>query len=110
MILAVLMGPGCILSGKLSKAVYGRYKWIALVYGMTLFATVFGSFSLWMMSGFANKGLMLIFIGGVLFATSDLILNLTYFCEGHEKPVDIISNSITYYAAQFIIALAILFL
>ena len=68
------------------------------------------AFSVWMMTGFNNKGLMLIFIGGVLFAVSDLILNMTYFAEGHEKPFDIISNSITYYAAQFLIALAILFL
>ena len=68
------------------------------------------SFSMWMITGFNNKGLMMVFIGGVLFAISDLILNMTYFGQGHEKPFDIISNSITYYAAQFIIALAILFM
>ena len=62
------------------------------------------------MSGFANTGLLMMFIGGVLFAVSDLILNLTYFAEGHEQPFDLISNSVTYYAAQFIIAFSILFM
>lgn len=110
MILAVAMGPVTLFVGKLSKAQYGRFKWIALVYAMTLFATSFTAFSLWMMVGFNNTGLLLILIGGVLFAVSDLILNLTYFGVGHEKPFDIVSNTITYYAAQFIIALAILFI
>ena len=62
------------------------------------------------MVGFNNTGLLLVLIGGVLFAVSDLILNLTYFGVGHEKPFDIVSNTVTYYAAQFIIALAILFI
>ena len=109
-ILAVAMGPITLFVGKLSKAQYGRFKWIALVYAMTLFGTSFTAFSLWMMVGFANTGLLLVFIGGILFAVSDLILNLTYFGVGHEKPFDIISNTMTYYAAQFLIALAILFI
>ena len=109
-ILAIAMGPITLFIGKLSKAQYGRFKGIALIYAMTLFGTSFTAFSLWMMVGFANTGLLLVFIGGILFAVSDLILNLTYFGVGHEKPFDIISNTITYYAAQFLIALAILFI
>lgn len=109
-ILAIMMGPVTMFIGKLSRVKYGRFKWIALVYAMTLFGTTFTAFSLWIMSGFSNNGLMLLFIGGVLFAVSDLILNLTYFGVGHEKPFDIISNTYTYYAAQFIIALSILFI
>ena len=108
--LAALMGPGSFLLAKVSKVNYGRFKWIAFIYCMVLFGTTASAFSLWMMTGFANNGLLMLFIGGVLFAVSDLILNLTYFGEGHEKPLDIISNTVTYYAAQYIIALAILFL
>ena len=63
---------------------------------------------MWMMSGFTNTGLLILFIGAVLFAVSDLILNLTYFAEGHEKPIDIISNSIIYYVAQYLIAFSLL--
>ena len=106
----LLIGVCTILTEKILKTNYGKLKWPALGYAILLFSMVATAFSIWMMTGFNNKGLMLIFIGGVLFAVSDLILNMTYFAEGHEKPFDIISNSITYYAAQFLIALAILFL
>lgn len=106
----ILIAVGTIFTEKILKTNYGRLKWPAFGYAITLFSMVSVAFSMWMMNGFNNTGLMLIFIGGVLFAVSDLILNMTYFGEGHEKPFDIISNSITYYAAQFIIAVAILFL
>ena len=49
------------------------------------------------------------FIGSVLFAASDLILSGTYFSEGRERPVDITSNYICYYAAQFLIAYSLAF-
>ena len=109
-LLAIVMGPITMIIGKKMKAVYGKFFWIAFFYAMTLFGTVFVSFFLWMMTAFTETCLLLIFIGGILFATSDLILNMTYFTEGHEKPFDIISNSVTYYLAQFLIALAILFI
>ena len=47
---------------------------------------------------------------GVFFIISDLILSGTYFGEGKNRPVDIITNHATYYLAQFIIASAILFI
>ena len=110
LILAILMGPGTMLVGKLIKAHYGKFYVIAMIYAMMLFATLFTSFFLWMMYAFSEETLLAIFIGAILFVMSDLILNMTYFTEGHEKPVDIISNSVTYYLAQFLIALAILFI
>ena len=110
LIIGVLMGPITMLVGKLSKAEYGRFKIVACCYAITLFSTVATAFSMWMMNGFNNTGLLMLFIGGILFAVSDLILNLTYFTEGHEKPIDLISNSITYYAAQYLIAFSILFI
>ena len=100
LVIGALMGPTTMLVGKLSKAEYGKLKPAAFCYAI----------SMWMMMGFANPGLLMIFIGGILFAVSDLILNLTYFAEGHEKAFDLIANSITYYAAQYVIALSILFL
>lgn len=103
-----LMGPCTILMGKVLKTEYGRLKIIAGAYAVILFSMVACSFSVYMMMDFKNTGLMMVFIGGVLFAVSDLILNMTYFGKGHEKPFDIISNTITYYAAQFVIAFAIM--
>ena len=109
-LLAIIMGPITMLIGKAMKAVYGKFFWIAFFYAMTLFGTVFTSFFLWMMTAFTETTLLLFFIGAVLFTVSDLILNMTYFTEGHEKPFDIVSNSVTYYLAQFLIALTILFI
>ena len=108
LVFGLLMGPVTLFVSKLSGVKYGKFKTIALFYAMTLFSTVATAFSLWMLSGFNHHGVLLIFIGGVLFAVSDLILNMTYFAENHEKPFDIISNTITYYAAQFLIALSIM--
>ena len=108
--IGILMGPITMLVGKLSKAEYGKLKPVAFCYAILLFSMVATAFSVWMMSNFANTGLLMLFIAGILFAVSDLILNLTYFAEGHEKPFDLISNSITYYAAQYIIAFSILFI
>ena len=88
----------------------GKYKLVVFIYAALLFSFAGSSFSVWMMMGFANTGLLLLFIASLLFAISDLILSNTYFGVDHEKPFDIISNSVTYYAAQFIIALAILFI
>ena len=34
----------------------------------------------------------------------------TYFGEGKRRPVDIVTNHVSYYAAQFVIASAILFI
>ena len=55
-------------------------------------------------------GMWLIFIGGVLFVISDLILSGTYFGVGKNRPVDIITNHVSYYLAQFVIASSILFM
>ena len=70
---------------------------------------MFGTaFSLYVLSGFKSLTLLLMSIGGCLFATSDLILSGTYFGKGKERAVDIATNVATYYAAQFIIAFSIL--
>ena len=108
--IGLLMGPGTIFMGKLLKTNYGRYKVISFIYATILFTMLASTFSVWMMSGFINPGLLLLFIAGILFTVSDLILNLTYFGEGHDKPFDLISNAITYYSAQFIIAFSIIFI
>ena len=62
-----------------------------------------------MLHGWHVTTLNLIFIGSILFALSDLVLSGTYF-GGKERPVDIILNYLTYYPAQFLIALSLLFL
>lgn len=109
--IAVIAGCAVYFGEKLMKLNYGSYKIISTLYGALLFfVTVLALFTC-IFSGFsANTHLFVFFIGGVLFVISDLILSGTYFGEGKNRPVDIITNHVSYYLAQFVIASSILFM
>ena len=108
--LGLLSGVAVILLEKPLKCHYGEYKAISCIYGALLFTTVFTALYLTIAHGFQLPAYNMLFVGGVLFAVSDLILCGTYFSEGKERPVDLISNAVTYYAAQYIIAFSLFFL
>ena len=108
-LLSILVSGGNILMEKPMKLHFGKMKPIVFGYGAILFSTVLVSGSLAMLHGWHVTTLNLIFIGSILFALSDLVLSGTYF-GGKERPVDIILNYLTYYPAQFLIALSLLFL
>lgn len=109
-VLALLLGVGVVALEKPMKMVYGKFKAITGVYGFVLAFMTFLSGGLALMNGFKEMTLNFMFAGGVLFLISDLILSGTYFGEGKRRPVDIITNHVSYYAAQFVIASAILFI
>ena len=108
-VLAILVSGGNILLEKVMKLHFGKMKLIVFGYGAILFSTVLVSGFLAYYYDWQVKTLNLIFIGSILFALSDLVLSGTYF-GGKERPVDIILNYLTYYPAQFLIALSLLFL
>ena len=108
-VLSVLVGIGNVFLGKLIKQDYKDMKFMVGLYSTLLFFMLSSAFSLWMLHGFNSTTLLMIFIGGVLFAISDFILGGTYFGVNRERPIDIISNSVTYYAAQNIIAFSLFF-
>ena len=96
-------------SGSLMGLDYGKYKKIVMVYGALLFGMTVLSGSLALQHSFSEPALNLMFIGGILFAASDLVLSGTYFGEGRERPADLIANYILYYGAQFVIAWSVMF-
>ena len=106
----VLVGALTILLEKPMKLHYGKMKWIAFVYAILLFSMFAMALSLTILTKFESTTLIMLTSGGVLFAVSDLILSGTYFGKGKERPVDIISNTVTYYAAQFVIAFSMFFI
>jgi YhhN-like protein. len=108
-LLGLLSGFAVVGFGKIMKLDYGKFRDISMVYGAFLFGDCFLAGSLALMNSFSCLTLNLMFIGLVLFAISDLVLSGTYFGEGHDKPIDIILNYITYYPGQFLIAWAIFF-
>ena len=108
--LGIVLGFGNALLEKPMKLHYGAMKPTVIAYGALLFAMVLLAGGLALLHGWQEPCLNLFFIGGVLFALSDLVLSGTYFGVGHEKPVDIILNYIFYYGGQFTIAMSLLFL
>ena len=106
----LLCGVAVILLEKPLKYNYQEYKSIRFVYGVILFMMVATAGYLAISHGMQVASYNMLFIGGILFALSDLILCGTYFGEGKDKPFDLISNSITYYVAQYLIAFSIFFL
>ena len=109
-LLALVLSVGNAFMEKPMKLHYGKFKPIVLAYGVILFAMVLISGSLALSYGWKELPLNLLFIGGVFFAISDLILSGTYFGAGKERPIDLALNYITYYSAQFLIASALVFL
>ena len=109
-VLGALLGVGNAFLEKPMKLRYGKMKPIVAVYGALLFAMVLTAGSLALAHGWRETTLNLFFIGGVLFALSDLVLSGTYFGEGKERPVDFILNYLTYYGAQYLIAFSLYFL
>lgn len=106
----LLISISNLFIAKPMKLDYSGYKVISIIYGFFLFSMTLSSLSLSIMMGFNNVTLIMMFAGGLLFTISDLILSGTYFGKGKERPVDIITNSVTYYLAQFVIALALFFI
>lgn len=98
-----------LLLEKKMKLDYKDMKVIVFLYGGTLFSMALTALSLLIINGFTTT-LLLILIGGVFFAVSDLILSGTYFGKDKERPIDFVTNSTTYYIAQYLIAFSLLFI
>lgn len=95
--------------GKVMKLDYGIYRPIVMGYGGILFSMTLLAGSLAWMHGFQFMTLNFMFVGGIFFLISDLVLSQTYFAGNESKGV-IIANYLTYYPAQFIIASSLLFI
>ena len=106
-VIAAAAGIAVGMGGKLLKVDYGKFKGITMAYGALLISSALVSLSLTISGGFKTPATILFFIGAVLFLASDLILSGTYFGTGKDRPADIISNHIFYYAAQFLIAASV---
>ena len=99
-----------LLTEKPMGLAFKDLKLIVCIYAFILALNPFTSLLLCIHTGWSNPSIIMLFVGGILFAVSDLVLSKTYFGEGHEKPLDFILNYLTYYGAQFIIAFSLLFL
>ena len=92
------------------KLKYGEFRIPCLIYCVLLFSTLLTAVYLAVINGFGVASYNMLFAGAILFSTSDIILCLTYFGENKSKPFFLISNTITYYVAQYIIAFSLFFM
>lgn len=107
---SIVISLGNVMLEKPMKMKYGKFKLITFIYGAILFSMTLVSLGLSIATGFSEMTVVFMFIGGVLFLLSDLILSGTYFGEGKDRPIDIILNHVLYYVAQFVIAASLIFL
>ena len=124
MAIAVVLACGAVFSGPLTGLKYGKFTVPSLIYAFLLSFMMFASGAAAIVTGFSTLWVIM-FVGAVMFLISDLILSQSYFTVKEEKdsdgkllsvtypkattPILVITNHITYYAAQFLIALSILF-
>ena len=108
-ILAAAASAVNLLLEKPMRLKYGKMKPVVFAYGVCLFSTLALSGSLAISCGFREKTLVLFFAGMILFAISDVILSGTYWGQGKDRPIDLALNYLTYYPAQYLIAVSLLF-
>ena len=87
----------------------GGFKYFGIVYFTALFSVSMSCLSLNILHQFQSTFLVLMLVGAIVFASSDILLTRTYFKENCPKGF-LISTSITYYLAQFLIAFTLFFL
>lgn len=115
--LALIIGI-LVLSIKVMKMNYGKFLIPSGVYGFLLASFVV--FSIFRYANVLDLKSLLLMIGSIMFIVSDLILSMTYFSKEEdynkkgmlnpESRFMICINHITYYVAQFLIAISILFI
>ncbi len=93
---------------KQGKVNYGKFRTITIVYTAFVMATTLLSINGFVASGFKSVKYIVLIIGSVLFALSDVVLSYIYF-GGRNTKTYVLINHALYYAGQFIIASSILF-
>ena len=123
MLWAALIGIGVtaaifILSIFVMKMRFGKFLIPSISYCILL--TWFVVYSAWNLAAIKSTANILLLVGSIMFIVSDLILSMTYFSKEEdykkqgmmnpESKFMIVANHATYYIAQFLIAIAILFI
>lgn len=100
------------------KMNFGKFLIPSISYCLLL--TWFVVYSIWQLVSHGGVENALLLVGSVMFIISDLILSMTYFSKEEdynkvgfmnpESKFMIVANHATYYIAQFLIAIAILFI
>lgn len=104
----VLLALAIVFGEKLLKLDYGKFKAIVAVYAFVLMTALAQAVSGLIIAGF-SVGRLLLMLGMIFFAVSDIILSFIYFRK--DSP-DILNyyNLGTYYVGQMLLASALFFI
>ncbi len=106
-VISAVAAVGVILTEKLMKLDYGRFRKIVAVYSffvaMTAFLSVFSMF----VNDF-SRNTILLSVGAVAFLLSDLVLTNIYFKKGGNNNLNVVINHTLYYFGQFALAATLL--
>lgn len=111
---AILIGVGLnvaifAVSIFLMKMKFGKWLIPTISYGFLLSIFVCVAAAACIIENTVGADLILFLVGSILFLLSDLVLSMTYF-DGKDSKLMIVINHVLYYAAQFAIAVAVLFI
>ena len=109
LVVAIIIALSIVAIELKLKFKLGGFKYFGIIYFTALFSVSMSCLSLNILHSFQNTFLILMLVGALVFASSDVLLTRTYFKENCPKGF-LISTSITYYLAQFLIAFTLFFL
>lgn len=107
-VISIVLSFITVQSGKLMQIEYGKYKLIALLYGLSLVMTTCTSVMAYITT--KSTAMIVLAVGAVMFLISDLILSTIYFKKDSVKPVPVCLNHIFYYGGQIVIAASVFYL
>lgn len=109
LVVAVIIAISIVIIELKLKFKLGGFKYFGVLYFTALFSVSMSCLSLNILHSFQSTFLILMLVGAIIFASSDVLLTRTYFKENCPKGF-LISTSVTYYLAQFLIAFTLFFL
>ena len=98
-----------VLGERLLKLDFGKMRIMVAVYAVLLMTTLGSAIMAIALSGY-SLFVLLVLLGAIMFAASDLILSFIYFRKDGGHPSLVYFNLATYYIAQILIASALMFI
>lgn len=107
-ILGIIVVLFNVIIEKPSKQNFGKFRPAVLSYAFVL--AFMAGCGLWAAFTVRTVETFMLAAGGVFFLLSDLVLSPMYFKPGSDTPLNFVINHVTYYLAQYLIAMSILFI